>query len=101
MQHTEAQVASAGIDPSQLTLELTESAMLADFDVAMQTQHRLSTIGFRLALDGFGTGYSSLAYLQQLPLDELKIDQAFISALQPPSPIHWLASSSMSAVVWA
>jgi diguanylate cyclase (GGDEF)-like protein len=83
VQHIEAQVTSAGVDPSWLTLELTESALLNDFDAALQTLHKLSTIGFRLALDDFGTGYSSLAYLQQLPLDELKIDQAFISALQP------------------
>ena len=78
-----AQVADAGIEPSALTLELTESALLADFDAALHTLQQLSRIGFRLALDDFGTGYSSLAYLQQLPLDELKIDRSFISTLQP------------------
>ena len=79
----EAQVKAAGIEPSALTIELTESALLNDFDTALHTLRRLSAIGFRLALDDFGTGYSSLAYLQQLPLDELKIDRTFISALQP------------------
>ncbi|MEO8856186.1 MAG: EAL domain-containing protein [Burkholderiaceae bacterium] len=78
-----AQVAEAGIEPSALTLELTESALLSDFDAALHTLQQLSEIGFRLALDDFGTGYSSLAYLQQLPLDELKIDRSFISALEP------------------
>jgi predicted signal transduction protein with EAL and GGDEF domain len=76
------QVAAAGIEPSTLTLELTESALLGDFDAALRTLQQLSAIGFRLALDDFGTGYSSLAYLQQLPLDELKIDRSFIGALQ-------------------
>jgi diguanylate cyclase (GGDEF)-like protein len=83
VEQLESQVAGADIDPSWLTLELTESALLVDFDAALKTLHRLAAIGFRLALDDFGTGYSSLAYLQQLPLDELKIDQAFISALDP------------------
>jgi EAL domain-containing protein (putative c-di-GMP-specific phosphodiesterase class I) len=83
VQHLEAQVIDAGIEPSSLTLELTESALLNDFEAALDTLHQLSKIGFRLALDDFGTGYSSLAYLQQLPLDELKIDRTFINALQP------------------
>jgi diguanylate cyclase (GGDEF)-like protein len=85
-QRIEAQVREANVDPSWLTLELTESALLNDFDAALGTLHALSTIGFRLALDDFGTGYSSLAYLQQLPLDELKIDRTFINALQPSEP---------------
>ena len=78
----EAQVKSAGIEPGALTLELTESALLRDFDAALHTLRELSSIGFRLSLDDFGTGYSSLAYLQQLPLEELKIDRSFISALE-------------------
>jgi diguanylate cyclase (GGDEF)-like protein len=86
VQRIEAQVRAAGVDPSWLTLELTESALLNDFDAALETLHSLSNIGFRLALDDFGTGYSSLAYLQQLPLDELKIDRSFISTLQPSVP---------------
>lgn len=85
VQRIAAQVKSAGIEPGWLTLELTESALLNDFSRALVTLQELSDIGFRLALDDFGTGYSSLSYLQQLPLDELKIDQTFISALQPAS----------------
>jgi diguanylate cyclase (GGDEF)-like protein len=81
----EAQVRAAGIEPSRLTLELTESALLRDFDAALETLDRLSTAGFRLALDDFGTGYSSLSYLQQLPLDVLKVDRAFVSGLAPDS----------------
>jgi diguanylate cyclase (GGDEF)-like protein len=83
VQNIEAQVAGAGIEPCWLTLELTESALLNDFDAALRKLRELSAIGFRLALDDFGTGYSSLAYLQQLPLDELKIDRTFTNALHP------------------
>ncbi|HET6807053.1 MAG TPA: EAL domain-containing protein [Frateuria sp.] len=79
----EAQVRAAGVDPSRLTLELTESALLRDFDSALETLGQLSTAGFRLALDDFGTGYSSLSYLQRLPLDVLKVDRAFVSELSP------------------
>lgn len=82
-QRIAAQVTAAGVDPAWLTLELTESALLNDFDAALATLHRLSAAGFHLAMDDFGTGYSSLAYLQQLPLNELKIDQSFVRALQP------------------
>jgi|GEM_PF-1498350 len=84
--HIQAIVVTAGIDPEWLTLELTESALLNDFDAALATLNKLSSIGFRLAMDDFGTGYSSLAYLQQLPLDELKIDRSFVNALQPSVP---------------
>jgi diguanylate cyclase (GGDEF)-like protein len=79
----EAQVRAAGVDPSRLTLELTESALLRDFDSALETLRRLAAAGFRLALDDFGTGYSSLSYLQRLPLDVLKVDRAFVSELHP------------------
>jgi diguanylate cyclase len=79
----EAQVRAAGIEPSRLTLELTESALLQDFDSALDTLNQLSETGFRLALDDFGTGYSSLSYLQRLPLDVLKVDRAFVSGLSP------------------
>ncbi|WP_291193798.1 EAL domain-containing protein [Frateuria sp.] len=79
----EAQVRAAGVEPSRLTLELTESALLNDFDNALETLHQLASVGFHLALDDFGTGYSSLSYLQRLPLDVLKVDRAFVSELHP------------------
>ncbi|BFI95306.1 MAG: hypothetical protein RSP_08160 [Rhodanobacter sp.] len=81
-----AQVRTAGIEPRELTLELTENVLMEDFDAAGQTLQQLSGLGFRLSLDDFGTGYSSLARLQQLPLDELKIDRSFVHALQPDGP---------------
>ncbi|WP_225562024.1 EAL domain-containing protein [Rhodanobacter sp. DHB23] len=79
----ERQVRGAGIAPERLTLELTESALLQDFDGTLAMLRRLVGAGFHLALDDFGVGYSSLSYLQRLPLDVIKIDRAFVSGLAP------------------
>ncbi|HEV2779769.1 MAG TPA: EAL domain-containing protein [Actinophytocola sp.] len=61
-----------------LTLELTESGVMADPQRALPVLRRLHTLGVVLAVDDFGTGYSSLAYLRQLPVDEVKIDKSFV-----------------------
>ena len=70
-----------GIDPQTITLEITESSMIADAERSMAMLTRLKGVGVQLAIDDFGTGYSSLAYLKRFPLDELKIDRLFISGL--------------------
>jgi EAL domain-containing protein (putative c-di-GMP-specific phosphodiesterase class I) len=73
-----AAIRDAGIDPASLTLEITESMLMADVQSAIQTLHSLRDLGVRLAIDDFGTGYSSLSYLKQLPVDIIKIDKAFV-----------------------
>jgi EAL domain-containing protein (putative c-di-GMP-specific phosphodiesterase class I) len=67
------------LDPPRLILEITEGALMKDPAAATIGLRRLSDLGVRLAVDDFGTGYSSLAYLQQFPIDLLKIDGSFVS----------------------
>ncbi len=66
------------VDPTRLTLELTETAVMHDPDGARRNLFRLHDLGLRLSIDDFGTGYSSLSHLQRLPLHELKIDKSFV-----------------------
>jgi diguanylate cyclase (GGDEF)-like protein/PAS domain S-box-containing protein len=70
-----------GLDPARLILELTESVLLDREGAPMTSLARLHDLGVRLAIDDFGTGYSSLSYLHDLPIDILKIDIAFVAAL--------------------
>ena len=74
-------VERGGIDPGRLTVEMTESVVADDRDTVREVLTQLRAIGVRTAIDDFGTGYSSLSYLKHLPLDTLKIDQAFIGGL--------------------
>lgn len=69
------------LDPSRLTLEITESSLMLDTPRTMVTVERLAKLGVMLSLDDFGTGYSSLSYLRRLPVTELKIDRSFVSNL--------------------
>lgn len=67
-----------GLNPKYLELELTESMLLQDSEVNIETLRHLKSLGLHLSLDDFGTGYSSLSYLKRFPIDTLKIDQTFI-----------------------
>jgi diguanylate cyclase (GGDEF)-like protein/PAS domain S-box-containing protein len=73
------QLARHQVPARLLTLEITESAIMADPDRAMQVVQQLHDLGVHLSIDDFGTGYSSMAYLKNLPVDELKIDKSFVS----------------------
>ena len=71
-------IEDAEVDPSALTLEITESVMLEDPDRSLAVLDELKKLRVKLALDDFGTGFSSLSYLKQFPIDILKIDKSFI-----------------------
>jgi diguanylate cyclase (GGDEF)-like protein len=85
-----AALEGAGVDPVQLTVEVTESSIAADPTRAMSVLARLRDQGTRIAIDDFGTGYSSLSYLAELHPDEIKIDKSFVRTMR---------SNPMSAVI--
>jgi diguanylate cyclase (GGDEF)-like protein/PAS domain S-box-containing protein len=72
---------AAGLEPGCLVIEITESLLISEPDVAVQRLGDLRHLGARLAIDDFGTGYSSLSYLRRFPVDVLKIDRSFVTAL--------------------
>ena len=74
-------LAQSGLPPHLLELEVTETAIMADPEAAARTLAEIAAMGVSVALDDFGTGYSSLTHLRQLPIDRLKIDRSFVSAL--------------------
>ena len=74
-------IGAAGVDPKRLRIEITESGLMEDAEKSIALLHTLRDIGTPLSIDDFGTGYSSLAYLQKLPVSELKIDRAFVDKI--------------------
>ncbi|MBW3629712.1 MAG: EAL domain-containing protein [Gemmatimonadetes bacterium] len=81
LDRVEAAVRDTGIEPHMLKLEITESGVIDNSEVATRTLRQLKSLGVQLFMDDFGTGYSSLSYLHRLPLDALKIDRSFVSRM--------------------
>lgn len=78
-------LATTGLEPRRLCLEVTETALMNDADLGLAALGELHRVGVRLAIDDFGTGYSSLSFLKRFPLDVLKIDRSFVDGL-PDDP---------------
>ncbi|AVJ55897.1 bifunctional diguanylate cyclase/phosphodiesterase [Idiomarina sp. OT37-5b] len=85
-----------GANPNHLRFELTESLIADDIDFIVAQMEALRALGLSISLDDFGTGYASLAYLTQLPLDELKIDRAFVNDLDKHSKGELLTETIIS-----
>jgi len=74
-------VASHGLQPRHIVIELTESVVMSDAHRSFDTLEKLHRLGFKVAVDDFGTGYSSMSYLKRLPVNKLKVDRSFVSDL--------------------
>jgi diguanylate cyclase (GGDEF)-like protein len=76
-------IAAQGLSPARLQIEVTETALLGDFDVARESLSTLRAAGVRIALDDFGAGYSSISYLREMKFDAVKLDGSLIAAVAP------------------
>jgi EAL domain-containing protein (putative c-di-GMP-specific phosphodiesterase class I) len=88
-------IEGTGVDPSQLCIEVTETAAMADLDVSRDRLQALRDLGMKIAIDDFGTGQSSLAYIHLLPVDTIKIDQSFIARIAEESEARALVTSAI------
>ncbi|HSH58235.1 MAG TPA: EAL domain-containing protein [Acidimicrobiales bacterium] len=93
-------LADSGLDPGCLVLEITETALVSDFEASIDSLHRLKDLGVKLSIDDFGTGYSSLTYLRRLPVDVVKIDRSFVSGITT-SPEEWSLAVAIVKMVKA
>ncbi|WP_100658616.1 EAL domain-containing protein [Alteromonas flava] len=84
------------MQPKHLILEVTESAVMAEPEIAINALHMLSRMGIKLSIDDFGTGFSSLAQLKKMPVDEIKIDKAFVLQLATNSDDQTMVKTIVS-----
>jgi diguanylate cyclase (GGDEF)-like protein len=85
VEHVAGALATSGLPPDRLTLEITEHAILADVAAVAARLAEVKRLGVRLALDDFGTGYSSLTHLNALAIDVIKIDKSFVDQVADPA----------------
>ncbi|HAS6347691.1 TPA: EAL domain-containing protein [Vibrio vulnificus] len=90
------EINKVGLSPAQIKLELTESALIDNFNYVNQVLEQLQTLGFRISIDDFGTGFSSLSYLCRLSFDEIKIDRAFVAEVVNDSRLQTVFNSIVS-----
>jgi EAL domain-containing protein (putative c-di-GMP-specific phosphodiesterase class I) len=94
-----SEIHDAGIDPNDLTFEMTETAMFRDIGATIATLEALRDLGIRIAMDDFGTGYSSLAYLRRFPVDSLKIARELIAGpAESDDPEAWAFARAIVAL---
>ena len=86
----------SSLQPSRLTIEVTESTAMADRDSGFRALRELSGAGVRIAIDDFGTGYSSLDHLREMPADILKIDRSFVAGMSANSPDSALVAAAVA-----
>ncbi|BDW99958.1 putative bifunctional diguanylate cyclase/phosphodiesterase [Maricaulis maris] len=89
-------VRASGLPAKRIEFEITETAMMSDFNQARRAINRISEAGHSVALDDFGVGYSSLQYLQQLPVSKLKIDRSFVSQMLEDSSSYKIVRTMLS-----
>jgi diguanylate cyclase (GGDEF)-like protein len=89
-------MASTGVDPTCVELELTESLVMNNVEESSRQMKILKMLGIQIAVDDFGTGYSSLSYLHQLPIDTLKIDRSFVEKIAEPGGTRPIVATIVS-----
>ncbi|MDD2845807.1 MAG: EAL domain-containing protein [Rhodoferax sp.] len=94
--HVAGLLREAGVPPSQVELEITESVFLGDSDRAVAILNDFKALGVGLAMDDFGTGYSSLSYLRRFPLDTIKIDRSLVTGLEHEEEVAMIARAAIS-----
>ncbi len=86
----------AQVEPGHLEIEITEGAMVVDFETSISVLNQIRDLGVRVAIDDFGTGYASLQHLHRLPVDQLKIDRSFIARLATDASAVPIVQASVS-----
>jgi len=94
-EHVAGLLAEHDVTPGLLCLEITESGFMEDPGHAQKVLDRLAELGVKLSIDDYGTGYSSLSYIMKLPVQELKIDQSFISRMANDAEISTIVRSTI------